>query len=174
MIEIDLDIDRGRFLDLRTGDEVLLTGTVYTARDAAHAKIAEALRGGGEPPFPLKGAVIFYAGPVPKRPDASTAAVGPTTSYRMDPFTPGLLAAGVRATIGKGRRSAAVADACRENGAVYLIAVGGIAALLSKRVKKIEVFAYPELGPEAVHRLVFDRFPCIVAVDSEGNDIYGI
>ncbi len=172
MTHVDLQSGIHGLAGLKAGDEVLLSGIAYTARDAAHKRIIHALERGEETPFPLEGSVIFYAGPAPMKPGSSTTAVGPTTSYRMDPFTPGLFKAGVKAVIGKGKRAQKIADSCRENGAVYLIAVGGIAALLSKKIKKIEMFAYEDLGAEAVYKVEFDEFPCIIAIDSLGNDIY--
>ncbi|MCU0640748.1 MAG: FumA C-terminus/TtdB family hydratase beta subunit [Candidatus Margulisbacteria bacterium] len=151
---------------LKAGDRVLLSGTIYTARDAAHARF------GDRPPFDLKGAVIFYASPTPTPPGRVIGSLGPTTSSRMDAFTPPLLAKGLTGMIGKGRRSKTVVAAIKQHKAVYFVVPGGIAALLSQHVKKAEVLAYPELGAEAVHELMVENLPVIVAIDSKGNDLF--
>jgi len=150
----------------------LLSGVIYTARDAAHKRLVQALEGGGELPFDLGGQTIYYSGPTPARPGQVIGSAGPTTSARMDVYTPPLLAAGVRAVIGKGGRSTAVKEALQQYKAVYLAAVGGIGALLAQCVKEAEVIAYPDLGAEAVRRLVVADFPAIVASDIYGEDLY--
>lgn len=157
---------------LRAGDRVLLCGVVYTARDAAHERFVKLLRQGKPLPFDISGSVIYYAGPTPARPGQIVGALGPTTSGRMDAYTPELLAAGLRGMIGKGPRSQAVVDAVRTYGGVYFAATGGAAALLSKRVLSCEVVAYEDLGCEAVHRLEVSDFPLIVINDLAGRDYY--
>jgi fumarate hydratase subunit beta len=149
---------------LKTGDKVLLSGVVLTARDAAHKRIVEYLDSGKELPFALQDAAIFYAGPTPVKPGAVCGSIGPTTSVRMDKYTPRLLEEGVKVLIGKGERSPEVVNDIRKNNAVYLVAVGGAAALLSKCVITMEVLAWPDLSTEAVHRLELRDFPCYVAV----------
>ncbi|MFW6414732.1 MAG: Fe-S-containing hydro-lyase [Thermodesulfobacteriota bacterium] len=159
-------------LQLNAGDAVLLTGTIYTARDAAHKKFLETLDSGGELPFPLEGAVIYYVGPTPAPPGRVIGSAGPTTSYRMDSFAPRLHSLGVKATIGKGKRNQEVKDALQEYRAVYLGATGGAGALLSKRIKRCEVIAFQELGPEAVRMLEVEDFPTLVVNDAYGNELY--
>lgn len=155
---------------LRAGDTVLLSGTVYTARDAAHAKILETLSRGGKLPFNIDGAVIYYAGPTPARDGIPIGSCGPTTSSRMDKFTPALLDVGLCAMIGKGKRDDTVIEAIRRNGAVYFCAVGGAGAIVAKCVKSAEVIAYPELGCEAVRKLEIEDLPLIVGIDPLGNN----
>jgi len=159
-------------LQLNAGDAVLLTGTIYTARDAAHKKFLETLDSGGELPFPLEGAVIYYVGPTPAPPGRVIGSAGPTTSYRMDSFAPRLHGLGVKATIGKGKRNQEVKDALQEYKAVYLGATGGAGALLSQRIKRCEVIAFEELGPEAVRMLEVEDFPTLVVNDAYGNELY--
>lgn len=161
---IDLPLTEADRALLQTGDKVLLSGELYTARDAAHKRIIEYLQQGKELPFLLKDAALFYAGPTPTRPGAVCGAIGPTTSVRMDKYTPELLAAGIKVLIGKGERSPEVIAAIQQNKAVYLVAVGGAAALLSKRVISCETVAWQDLGTEAIHRLVVIDFPCYVNV----------
>ena len=157
---------------LRIGDRVLVTGTIYTGRDAAHKRIVEAMRAGQEPPFPLAGAAIFYVGPSPAPPGRVIGAAGPTTSYRMDAYAPYLIARGLKAMIGKGKRGEEVKQAMREHKAVYLAAIGGAGALMARSIKQAEVIAYPELGPEAVRRLVVEDMPLFVVNDVHGGDLY--
>jgi fumarate hydratase subunit beta len=156
---------------LRAGDHVLLSGVIYTARDAAHRRMVEALEKGDPLPFDIKGAVIYYVGPTPARPGRVIGAAGPTTAMRLNPYTPVLMKHGLKATIGKGGRNQAVRDALKQHKGVYFIAVGGLGALLSKRIKKAEVVAYEDLGTEAVRRLEVEDFPVIVANDMYGNDL---
>lgn len=159
--------------DLKIGDVVYLTGTLYTARDAAHKRLCDLIVTGDSLPFDLHGQVIFYAGPAPQKPGQAIGSVGPTTSYRMDPFAPILMReAGLKGMIGKGKRNEAVKVALKENNAVYFGATGGVAALLSKCVSKADVILYPELGPEAVRRLEVKNFPVIVVNDAHGGDLY--
>jgi fumarate hydratase subunit beta len=157
---------------LRAGDSVLLSGVVYSARDMAHKRMTDALQAGEELPFDLEGQVIYYMGPSPAPPGRPIGAAGPTTSARMDPYAPALYQAGIRATIGKGPRSAPVLRALRDCGAVYLAAVGGAGALLGRCIREAEVIAYAELGPEAVRRLGVEQFPAIVAADAHGGDVF--
>jgi fumarate hydratase subunit beta len=158
--------------NLHAGDEVLLSGVVYTARDAAHQRILAALEAGEPPPLELRGQAIYYCGPAPTPPGRAIGSAGPTSSYRMDPYAPRLYGLGLKATIGKGDRSLAVREACREFGAVYMVAVGGAGALLGDCVIKAEIIAYPELGPEALRRLEVSDLPVIVAYDSVGNSAF--
>jgi len=160
--------------ELRAGDRLLLSGTVYTARDAAHKRLIELIDKGEPLPIPLDGETIYYVGPAPASPGHAVGSAGPTTSYRMDPYTPKLLALGLRGMIGKGLRGPAVVEAMKEHGAVYFGAVGGAAALIAKRIIKSEVIAYPDLGAEAIHRFEIKDFPVIVLIDSQGNNLYEI
>lgn len=157
---------------LQAGDMVLLSGTIYAARDAAHKRLQSMIRNGEELPFDLDGAMIYYAGPTPARPGYPIGSAGPTTSGRMDPYTPELLAKGVRATIGKGPRSREVMDAMAENTAVYLAAIGGAAALISQCIESAEVVAFEELGTEAIRALKVKELPLVVACDSHGKSVY--
>ncbi len=158
--------------ELRAGDSVGLSGTIYTARDAAHARLFETLDAGDELPLRLPGSVIYYCGPAPTPPGRAIGSAGPTTSYRMDSFAPRLYELGVAATIGKGDRSMPVREACKQYGCVYLVAVGGAGALLAERITKAEVIAYPELGPEAIRRLTVAAFPALVAYDVTGGSVF--
>ncbi|MBI2854676.1 MAG: Fe-S-containing hydro-lyase [Chloroflexi bacterium] len=165
-------LDSKEIQGLKAGDQVLITGTLYTARDAAHKRIVEALDKGKVPPFELDGQTLYYMGPSPARPGQVIGSAGPTTSGRMDAYTPRLLAEGVKAIIGKGKRSQAVKDSIKKHGAVYLAAVGGAGALISKAIKKADVVAYEDLGAEAVRRLEVVDFPAIVINDARGGDLY--
>jgi fumarate hydratase subunit beta len=157
---------------LHAGDMVLLSGEVYTARDAAHRRLYDALIKGNKLPLDLTQTVLFYAGPSPTPPKKVIGSIGPTTSYRMDAFTPKLLEAGLRAMIGKGNRSPEVVEAIKKHKAVYFGAIGGIAALMSQCVKKVEMVAYEDLGPEAIRKLTVKDFPLVVINDFQGNDLY--
>jgi fumarate hydratase subunit beta len=157
---------------LKAGDSVLLSGVVYTARDAAHARMIRALENGDPLPIDIDGRTIFYAGPTPAPPGRVSGAIGPTTSFRMDAFTPVLLSRGLRAIIGKGDRGEEVKRAIAENGAVYFTAPAGCAAYLSSCVESVEVVAYEDLGTESIKRLTVRDLPLVVAIDSWGNDIY--
>lgn len=157
---------------LRAGEAVLLSGVVYTARDAAHKRMVEALRENRPLAVDLRGAVLFYAGPSPARPGNPVGSIGPTTSYRMDPYTPELLDRGVRGMIGKGERSGEVIRSMQKNGAVYLGATGGIAALLARTVTSSRVLDYEDLGPEALTELRVRDMPLVVLIDSLGNSMY--
>lgn len=170
--QVALPAPREELAALRCGDAVELSGVLYTARDATHARLVEELERDGELPYGLAGQALFYAGPTPATPDRPAGSVGPTTAKRMDPWTPRLLRAGVGATLAKGPRSEEVRLAIVESGAVYFAAVGGAAALLGARVLAAETVAYPELGPEALVRLTVERLPAFVAIDVTGCDLY--
>jgi len=169
--EIRLPLTEETIAGLRAGDHVRLTGVIYTARDAAHKRLIEALDRGEPLPIDIKGAVIYYVGPTPERPGRVIGAAGPTTSMRLNPYTPHLMAQGLKATIGKGGRSDEVKEAIKKYRGVYFIAVGGTGALLSKRIRKVDVVAYEDLGTEAIRRLEVESFPVIVANDMYGNDL---
>ena len=164
--------DRRSCPNLRAGDKILLSGVVYTARDAAHKRFSALLDEGKELPFPLKGSAIYYAGPTPAPEGLPIGSCGPTTSARMDVFAPRLLDLGLSAMIGKGGRSPAVCDAIRRNGAVYLCAIGGAGALAAKAVRSVEVIAFEDLGCESVKRLVVEEFPLIVGIDCAGGSLF--
>lgn len=157
---------------LKAGDRVLLSGTVYTSRDAAHKRIFAALKNGEKLPYDLNGAAIYYAGPTPAPESLAIGSCGPTTSGRMDPYAPTLLDAGLTAMIGKGERSDEVCEAICRNKGVYLCAIGGAGALASKCIKSCEVIAYEDLGCESVKKLEFDNFPLIVAIDCSGGNLF--
>lgn len=157
---------------LKSGDKVLLTGDIYTARDAAHARLIKLLEEGQPLPFEIRGQVIYYAGPTPARPGKVIGSAGPTTSYRMDTYTPKLIAEGLKGMIGKGSRSQEVKDAIQMHKAVYFAAVGGAAALISECINAQELVAYEDLGAEAIRRLTVENFPVIVVNDIYGEDLY--
>ena len=158
--------------DLKSGDYVYITGTIYTARDAAHKRMYEALEQGEKLPLDMENNVIYYMGPSPAREGRPIGSAGPTTASRMDKYAPSLLDLGLKGMIGKGKRSQAVSDAIVRNQAVYFAAVGGAGALLSKCIKKSEVIAYDDLGTEAIRKLEVENFPVIVVIDSAGNNLY--
>ena len=157
---------------LRSGDVVFLSGTIYTARDAAHRRLAESLDRGEDLPFDLRGAVIYYVGPSPAPPGRPIGSAGPTTSYRMDSYAPRLHALGCKASVGKGKRSDAVKQALKEHKAVYFGATGGAGALLSKCITAAKVIAFDELGPEAIRELTVEDFPLLVINDCHGGELY--
>ena len=163
----DADIE-----SLNAGDRVRISGVVYTARDAAHARLIQLVEAGKPLPIEVRGQIIYYTGPSPARPGAIVGSIGPTTGGRMDKFTPGLLELGLKATIGKGARSQGVKDALKRYRAVYLGAIGGAGAVLSQFVKKLEIVAYEDLGTEAIRRLEVENFPAIVVNDCRGGDLY--
>lgn len=172
VVEVHLPATFEDLASLRAGDQVVLDGTVYTMRDAGHARTLEYLREHGELPFELEGQTLFYAGPSPAAAGRPLGSVGPTTASRMDFASPELYGAGITSSIGKGKRSRAVAEACARTGAVHFTAVGGVAALLATCVKSAETVAWPELGTEALTRLEIEGFPAFVAIDSLGNDVF--
>lgn len=157
---------------LCAGDYVYITGTIYTARDAAHKRMYEALEKNEELPINMQNNIIYYMGPSPARRGRAIGSAGPTTASRMDKYAPALLDLGLKGMIGKGKRSQAVKDAIIRNGAVYFAAVGGAGALLSQRITKSKVIAYDDLGTEAIRELEVENFPVIVVIDSKGNDLY--
>lgn len=157
---------------LSVGDKVFLTGTIYTARDAAHKRLVELLEDGTELPFPVEGAVIYYVGPAPAPPGKVIGSAGPTTSYRMDPYAPALMDVGLKGMIGKGPRNEAVRESMRKNKAVYFAAIGGAAVVVAESIEEMRVIAYEDLGPEAIRELKVNQFPCIVANDIHGKDVY--
>jgi fumarate hydratase subunit beta len=157
---------------LKAGDRVLISGTVYAARDAAHKKMLQLIQEGKNLPFDIKGQIIYYVGPTPARPGRVIGSAGPTTSSRMDKATPPLLKLGLKGTLGKGERTEALKNEFVKYKAVYFAALGGVGALLSKKIKSVEVVAWEELGPEALRKMQFDQFPAIVINDIYGNDFY--
>lgn len=159
-------------LSLKSGDSVLLTGYIYTARDAAHKRLVELLDKGEKLPFDVKGQVIYYVGPTPAKPGDPIGSAGPTTSYRMDPYAPRLLDIGLKGMIGKGLRNEEVINSIKKNCGVYFAAIGGAAALTAKCVKSAELIAYEDLGSEAVRKLYVENLPLIVVIDSKGNNFY--
>jgi fumarate hydratase subunit beta len=171
-VRITSPLDAKTVRELRAGTPVLISGLIYTARDAAHRRLIEALENGERLPFPLKGQTIYYTGPSPARPGRIIGSAGPTTSARMDMYTPRLLAAGMRAMIGKGNRSPEVREAIQKYKAVYFVAIGGAGALLSQSIKKVELVAYEDLGTEAIRLLTVENFPAIVANDIYGEDLF--
>ena len=169
---ITLPITDEAIRGLKAGDSVLLTGTILTGRDAAHKRLFELIEAGKELPVDLKGELIYYVGPAPAKPGCAVGPAGPTSSYRMDKYTPALLDLGLKGMIGKGARSREVIDAMVRNGCVYFAAIGGAAALIAKSIKNEELLCYEDLGTEAVRRYTVENFPCIVAIDCEGNNVY--
>lgn len=169
---INAPLDKETAMQLQAGDYVYISGTIYTARDAAHKRMAEALEAGEELPLSMEQNVIYYMGPSPAREGRPIGSAGPTTSSRMDRYAPALLDLGLGGMIGKGKRSVEVTDAIVRNGAVYFAAVGGAGALLSKSILESEVIAYDDLGTEAIRKLTVKEFPVIVVIDSRGNNLY--
>ena len=157
---------------LKAGDSCLISGVIYTARDAAHKRLCELADSGKKLPLDIKDAIIYFVGPTPEKTGQAIGSAGPTTSYRMDAYSPTLISLGQTGMIGKGKRGPEVIDAMKEHGAVYFGAIGGCGALLSKCIKKAEIVAYEDLGAEAIRRLEVEDFPVIVIIDSEGNNLY--
>jgi fumarate hydratase subunit beta len=172
MKKLTTPLSKEAIASLRAGDEVLLSGTIYTARDQAHAKLAGLIRSGGKLPFTLAGQVIYFCGPTKHAPGKKIGSCGPTTSRRMDPFSPALLKAGLSGMIGKGSRTAPVVEAVKKHKGVYFLAYAGCGALISQYVRSARVVAFAPLGPEAIYRLEVEQFPLIVGVDSAGGNIY--
>ena len=171
-ISITAPMTREQARALKAGDSCLLSGTVYTARDAAHKRLCALIEEGKALPIELKDSVIYFVGPTPARPEQIIGSAGPTTSYRMDAYSPALIALGQTGMIGKGKRGPEVVAAMREHGAVYFGAIGGCGALLSRCIKKSEIVAYEDLGAEAIRRLEVENFPVTVVIDSQGNNLY--
>ena len=170
--KIQAPLTREAARELRAGDSCLISGVIYTARDAAHKRLCELVAQGKELPLEIKDAIIYFVGPTPAKPGQAIGSAGPTTSYRMDAYSPTLISIGQTGMIGKGKRSAEVVGAMKEHGAVYFGAIGGCGALLSKCIKKAEIIAYEDLGAEAIRRLEVEDFPVVVIIDSEGNNLY--
>ena len=171
-IKITTPLDDEKVIQLKAGDLINITGYIYAARDTAHKRIFELIKKGQKLPIDLEGQIIFYAGPTPVKPGYPCGSVGPTTSYRMDPYTPSLLERGLKGMIGKGLRSKEVIDSMKKNKVIYFATVGGAAALIARSVKRSEVIAYEDLGAEAVFRFYVKDFPAIVVIDSAGNNLY--
>jgi len=163
----DADVEQ-----LQIGDRVLISGVIYTGRDAAHKRLTDLIQAGESLPFDIKGQIIYYVGPSPPKPGRPVGAAGPTTSYRMDAYAPELIRLGLKGMIGKGARNQQVKDAMAEFKAVYFAAIGGAGALMAQAIKKAEIVAYEDLGPEAIRRLEVEEFPVIVVNDVRGNDLY--
>jgi len=174
MRELRPPLNEADVRSLRAGDEIVISGTVYTARDMAHKRLCAALDRGEALPMPLEGAIIYFVGPTPARAGKAVGSAGPTTSSRMDPFSPQLIAHGLRVMMGKGYRSDEVRRALQEYGAVHLATLGGAGALLSRHIVSAEIVAYEDLGTEAVRRLEVIDFPAVVAYDAAGNSVYEI
>lgn len=173
-IRIQTPLTEDKVKSLKAGDRVLISGVIYTARDAAHKKMVELLDENKPLPIDVKDAIIYYVGPSPAKPGNAIGSAGPTTSYRMDPYAPRLLDLGLRGMIGKGSRSREVIESIKKNCAVYFAAIGGAAALMAKSIKEAEVVAYEELGSEAIRKLRVEDLPVMVVVDCKGNDLYEI
>ena len=171
-INITVPMSRETARSLKAGDSVLLSGVIYTARDAAHKRLCELAAQGKELPLDVKDGVIYFVGPTPAKPGEVIGSAGPTTAYRMDAYSPTLIHLGLTGMIGKGKRNEIVVNAMKECGAVYFGAIGGCGALLSRCIKKAEIIAYEDLGAEAIRRLEVENFPVVVIIDSEGNNLY--
>lgn len=171
-ISITTPLTQDKVKNLKAGDSCLISGVIYTARDAAHKRLCELVAEGKELPFDVKDAVIYFVGPTPAKPGQAIGSAGPTTSYRMDAYSPILIAQGQTGMIGKGKRGPEVIEAMKKHGAIYFGAIGGCGALLSKCIKKSEIVAYEDLGAEAIRRLEVEDFPVIVIIDAEGNNLY--
>ncbi|MBU3153622.1 Fe-S-containing hydro-lyase [Clostridium estertheticum] len=169
---ITTPLTQEKLKSLKSGDSVLISGTMYTGRDAAHQRLVDAINNGEKLPFDPKDAIIYYVGPAPTKPGNVIGSAGPTTSYRMDDLTVPLLELGLTGMIGKGLRSKTVVDSMKKNGAIYFAAIGGAGALISKSIKECEIIAFEDLGPEAVRKLTVVDFPAVVVIDSEGNNLY--
>ena len=171
-VRITTPLTREAVRELKAGDSCLISGVIYTARDAAHKRLCELVEAGKELPMDVHDSIIYFVGPTPAKPGQAIGSAGPTTSYRMDAYSPTMIQQGLTGMIGKGKRGPEVISAMREHGAVYFGAIGGCGALLSKCIKKAEVIAYEDLGAEAIRRLEVEDFPAIVIIDSEGNNLY--
>ena len=171
-MNITVPMSRETARSLKAGDSVLLSGVIYTARDAAHKRLCELAAQGKQLPLDVTDGVIYFVGPTPAKPGEVIGSAGPTTAYRMDAYSPMLIELGLTGMIGKGKRNDAVVSAMKQHGAVYFGAIGGCGALLSRCIKKAEVIAYEDLGAEAIRRLEVENFPVVVIIDSEGNNLY--
>lgn len=172
MIKVTTPLTIEQTSKLKSGDTVLITGYIYTARDAAHARLVKLLEEGKELPFNVEGQIVYYVGPTPAKPGQVIGSAGPTTSYRMDPYAPTLLDQGLKGMIGKGQRDAGVKSAILRNKAIYFAATGGAAALIAKSIKSAEIIAYEDLGAEAIRKLYVEDFPAVVINDTFGGDLY--
>lgn len=173
-IKLNAPLTREDAKKLKAGDSCLISGVIYTARDAAHKRLCELIDSGKPLPLDIKDSIIYFVGPTPAKPGQAIGSAGPTTSYRMDAYSPALIKMGQTGMIGKGKRGPEVIEAMKQYGAVYFGAIGGCGALLSKCIKEAEVIAYDDLGAEAIRRLVVEDFPVIVVLDSQGNNLYEI
>ncbi len=173
-IDLKTPLDNSTIEKLKAGDKVRISGILYTARDAAHKRLIEMVESGKNLPFDVKGQLLYYVGPTPAKPGQVIGSAGPTTSYRMDTYAPTLIKMGLKGTIGKGSRSKEVINAMKEYKAVYFAAVGGAAALIAKTIKKVEIIAFEDLGPEAIRKMEVENFPAIVVNDTKGSDLYDI
>ena len=171
-VKITTPLTREAVRELKAGDSCLISGVIYTARDAAHKRLCELVEAGKELPMDVKDSIIYFVGPTPAKPGQAIGSAGPTTAYRMDAYSPTMIQQGLTGMIGKGKRGPEVISAMKEYGAVYFGAIGGCGALLSKCIKKAEIIAYEDLGAEAIRRLEVEDFPAIVIIDSEGNNLY--
>ena len=171
-VKITTPLTQDTAKSLRAGDSCLISGVIYTARDAAHKRLCELVAAGKELPLDIKDSIIYFVGPTPAKPGQAIGSAGPTTSYRMDAYSPTLIGLGLTGMIGKGKRGPEVVNAMKEHGAVYFGAIGGCGALLSRCIKKAEVIAYDDLSAEAIRRLEVENFPAIVIIDSQGNNLY--
>lgn len=171
-IKIEAPLEKDAAKSLKCGDKVLISGRIYTARDAAHKRMIEALESGEGLPIDINGQIIYYAGPTPAKPGRVIGSCGPTTSCRMDAYAPGLIELGLAGMIGKGERSSEVIDAMKKHGSVYFGAIGGAGALIAESIRKVEVVAYDDLGTEAIRCLVVENFPAVVVIDCQGNSLY--
>ncbi len=171
-VSITTPLTRDKVKDLKAGDSCLISGVIYTARDAAHKRLCELVASGKELPIDVKDSIIYFVGPTPAKPGYAIGSAGPTTSYRMDAYSPTLIALGLTGMIGKGKRGEEVISAMKQHGAVYFGAIGGCGALLAKCIRSAEVVAYDDLGAEAIRRLEVEDFPAIVIIDSFGNNLY--
>lgn len=170
--KITMPLTAEKTKELHCGDNVLISGVIYTGRDAAHKRLVELIDAGKELPIDVKDSLIYYVGPAPAKPGKVIGSAGPTTSYRMDAYAPALLDLGLKGMLGKGKRSAEVIESMKKNGAVYFGAIGGAGALLAKCIRKAEVVAYEDLGAEAIRRLEVEDLPAVVVIDSRGNNLY--
>jgi len=173
-IRITTPLTKDAVKNLKAGDSCLISGVIYTARDAAHKRLCELVEQGKPLPMDIKDSIIYFVGPTPAQPGQAIGSAGPTTSYRMDAYSPILIAQGQTGMIGKGKRGPEVIDAMKKHGAVYFGAIGGCGALLSRCIKQAEIVAYEDLGAEAIRRLVVEDFPAVVIIDSQGNNLYEI
>jgi fumarate hydratase subunit beta len=171
-VHITTPLTRDKVKELKAGDSCLISGVIYTARDAAHKRLCELVAAGKELPMDVADSIIYFVGPTPAKPGQAIGSAGPTTSYRMDAYSPILIEQGLTGMIGKGKRGPEVIDAMKKHGAVYFGAIGGCGALLSECIKEAEIVAYEDLGAEAIRRLVVKDFPVVVIIDSEGNNLY--